>query len=154
LESVFAEPVEFWSNVVVILAFIFAGITFIITYYKNNKDHQIKIAYDLSTQLFESENNLIKYLNELKNDPDIISLTQWYPQKIQEDIKPYVIQHLNNWEWFSLLVNDGSLSNSTLKKHFKDNFIFDYEKMLPKYPDLMFPQTRILYDKWTKENNN
>jgi hypothetical protein len=135
------------ADIAVILAFIFTGITFWVTFSRRRKDEQIKTAMEVSKQLYESEKNFEEFERKLED---------WKSDKLRlAELEIQVIKHFNNWEWFALLVNHKQIRDDFIKEHFKENFLTEYEKVLSRFPNLyddntQFPEVKILFKKWNK----
>jgi hypothetical protein len=119
-------------------AFIFTGITFGITFWRTRKSEQVRIASDISKDLTEIENMILKVPGDFAH---------------QDIRRRRHIQYLNVWEWFSLLVNHREITNETILDHFKPNLIRDHDAIFKEYRDLKdddnkFPQFKTLYRKW------
>lgn len=120
------EWVEPASKFATVGAFIFTGITFGITFWRTRKSEQIRIASEFSRNLDEVDDK-IQNLSAMPHN--------------ESERKNRYIQYLNQWEFFSLLVNKGEITNKHIQEYFRPSLIRDYETIFSKYKDLETEET-------------
>jgi hypothetical protein len=121
-----------------LLAFVITGITFGITFWRTRKSEQIRIVSEFSRNLNEAENKIA----------EISDMPQYEDQK---EIR--YKQYLNQWEFFSFLVNKGEIKDKHIREYFKPSLISDYESIFARYKQLAeneneYEEFKKLYKKW------
>jgi len=134
------DVVEIASNFAVVGAFVFTWIAFWKTFSRQRKSDQVNIADRISGNLTLAEDKLIRVYRE--------SETQYEKRKA-------ILQYLNEWEWFSFLVNSGEITDEKIHDHFRPTLITDYSVLLEKAEvqhikndPSAFKQFKALYEKW------
>jgi hypothetical protein len=89
--------------------------------WRTRKSEQIRIASEFSRSLEEVE--------------DKIQSIPGMPQNENERKNRY-IQYLNQWKFFSLLINNRKISNKHIQEYFRPTLIRDYETIFSRYPEL------------------
>ena len=126
------------AKIATVGAFIFTGVTFWILFARTRKSEQVRIAGETSRNLKEIENRVLEF-------PE---------QPAYESQRKYgYIQYLNEWEFFSMLVNTKEITNEHILEFFKPDLLKNYETIFGRYKDLeedqdAYQNLKQLYRKW------
>jgi hypothetical protein len=123
--------------------FIFTAMTFGVIYHRTRKNEQMRTAIEFSRNLVNSED---KYLHPTQ---DADNPEYEYQKRYRH------MQYINEWEFFSFLVNSGEISDPKIQEYFKPTLIDDYEVFFSSYPEYAndnskYAELKKLYQKWKK----
>lgn len=141
MSSELKDWLEIFANFAIIGAFVFAGVTFVITYRRSRVGEQIRLINDIEKDFIRTESELIEI-----------------PKENIHMIKLKDIQLLNVWERFARFVDMGELVDQRLLDHFRPALIKDYNAIMNDYQDIrddpdQYESLKKLYRKWNPKSS-
>jgi hypothetical protein len=122
-------PFDYWNiiaSLAAVAGVIISAVTFSRSFSRVKRSEQVRMGFDIGNNLTASENQIIKAGSTGDND----------------ELYYAYMQHLNNWEWFSFLVNKHQITMKEIKEFYQPGMLKDYESIFTKYPDLKNDKTR------------
>jgi hypothetical protein len=124
------------SSLAAVAGVLASAFTFAKSFSRMKRSEQVKMAFDISNNLTATENQIIKAGSTGENN----------------ELYYAYMQHLNNWEWFSFLVNKNQITIKDIIEYYKPAMLKDYESIFKAYPHLMNDNTKYkefksLYEK-------
>ena len=144
--------VDYLSLTISVGAVITAVSTFVINYRRSRKTEQLKLCIDITARLNAEENKISEIMDNLKsNTTDRKIIEGW-----RINLRSAYLSYLNQWEFFSFLVNTKEIHEEKILDYYKDKFKKDLLYWFNNLPDFRdeietYEEIKKLVKKWDPE---
>jgi hypothetical protein len=136
------DYVPLYALYISILSIGVSVITFVVTFIKQQRSQQFRIAIDVNDKLKETVNKFAEFGRQPHHDIEIKTAKRLH-----------ALQYLDTMELFSFLVRNKEITNENIINYFKPSMISEAKRIFQDYPDVAqnnnaFEDVKNMLRKW------